>query len=320
MPLLHTCLYLAILLLASQAVDGLALSQPKGSAATPLQKKKVCVVGVGGYEGAVTYGFLQRAENLYGTGIGTVRAIGATADCATRLNRVLTKNFCLAFADESRIKLTNLFEVDSIASRLEGWDALVLGTDIGVNKRTVTGGTYEKTPNDRTYEIYWPSPVTFSAPTEEEKELGATILENVLEAAKQANIQHVCLVDEACNDEVLQSLHDKGLSYTCLRPSTELTSYKDYTYRVGAVNTLAVEAIQAGLTPSASSGTVNREDLAALAVQALQSLDWSQSRCLSVRSVAPPSNEELSRRNNKRPDQEWCVNSFLFEDSLRSTL
>ena len=136
------------------SVDAFSLEmivrKPQGCAAKPFEKKKVAVLGGGGYLGAVTFGFLQRAASLYGTGIGNCRCIGATADTAVRLNRVLGKHFALAQADESFIKLTNLTSVDMIASRLEGWDALIMGTDLFIQTRPVTGGTFERTPNDKT--------------------------------------------------------------------------------------------------------------------------------------------------------------------------
>jgi hypothetical protein len=124
---------------------------PKGSAATPSAKRKIAVLGSGGYLGAVTFGFLQRASSLYGTGIGNCRCIGATADTAVRLNRVLSKNFCLAQADESFIKLTDLTSVAAIANRLEGWDAIIFGSDLFLQPRSVTAGTYERTPNEKAY-------------------------------------------------------------------------------------------------------------------------------------------------------------------------
>lgn len=122
---------------------------PKGSAATPAAKKKVAVLGGGGYLGAITFGFLQRAASLYGTGVGNCRCIGATSDTAVRMNRILSKNFCLAQADESFIKLTDLSSVESIQNRLEGWDAIIFGSDLFLQTRSVTANTYERTPNDK---------------------------------------------------------------------------------------------------------------------------------------------------------------------------
>lgn len=132
-----------------EGVRALSAATPQGSAASPAAKKKIAVLGSGGYLGALTFGFLQRASSLFGTGMGNCRCIGATADTAVRLNRILGKHFCLAQADESFIKLTDLSSVESIQSRLEGWDAIVFGTDLFLQSRSVTANTYEKTPNDK---------------------------------------------------------------------------------------------------------------------------------------------------------------------------
>lgn len=155
-------LSLALVLLSSlSSPEGVSISAdafslqmiirtPQGCAGKPFEKKKVAVLGGGGYLGALTFGFLQRAASLHGTGIGNCRCIAATADTAVRLNRVLGKHFALAQADESFIKLTDLSSVDMIASRLQGWDALIMGTDLFLQKMPVTSGTYERTPNDKT--------------------------------------------------------------------------------------------------------------------------------------------------------------------------
>lgn len=124
---------------------------PQGCAAHPAQKKKIAMLGCGGYLGAVTFGFLQRAMSLYGTGIGNIRCIGSTSDTAIRLNTILGRHFGLAQADESFIKLTDILSVEQLQKRLQGWEAIIIGADIVVQRRPVTGGTYEKHPNDKTY-------------------------------------------------------------------------------------------------------------------------------------------------------------------------
>jgi len=199
----------------------------KGAASTPLVKRKVAVLGAGGYFGALVFGFLQRAGSLYGTGLAgggsSVRTIGATAETSLRLNRCLSKQFVLAFADESYVKLTNvLSSSEAIQERLQGWNALVLGNALTVQRRPVTLNTYEQTPNDQTYEIYWDAPrgqqqaaavatseddslSTTSAMKQQQQQqqqqkdvedaVVETILKNVLQAAQQAGIQHIVAVN-----------------------------------------------------------------------------------------------------------------------------
>jgi hypothetical protein len=133
----------------------LAPSLPKGSAAVPYQKQKIITIGNGGYLGGILFGYLQRASSIYTTGIGGsvsgIRSIGATADTSIRLNRILNKHFVLAHADESYIKLTNLSCIDAIQQRMIGYDAMVLGTNLYLERKKVAANTYELTPNDQAY-------------------------------------------------------------------------------------------------------------------------------------------------------------------------
>jgi hypothetical protein len=123
---------------------------PRGCAATPTVKRTVAVVGGGGYLGSLTFGFLQRAASLFGTGIGKCRAVGATPDTAVRLNRILSKHFGLAFADELLIELVDLTSLDALTKRLKGYDALIFGSEFYMQERPVGAGTFEKSPNDKT--------------------------------------------------------------------------------------------------------------------------------------------------------------------------
>ena len=307
------------------SASALAFSS-KGTAASPLQKKKVAVLGSGGYMGAVTFGFLQRAASLYGTGIGNCRCLGATSDTALRLNRILSKHFCLAVADESYIKLTDLYSsVDMVAQRLDGWNALVLGNDLSFSRRPVTANTFEKTPNDKTWELYWGNRYggTADLPVETEKEIRQTILQTTLAGARQAGVQHIVAVDSEDGDasRVLKSLLDSSkIPYTLIKCRNQnMTPTKDYTYRKGVQGALSLSLIQdeecateeATLTPS----SIAEEDIAALCVQCLQSLDWSQSRSILV-SAGGDQVDASQSRTGKRPDQEWCVNSVVLEERL----
>ena len=56
---------LLLLLLTLSALDNVhSLAPNLGCAAKPAQKKKIAVAGVGGYSGACTFGYLQRAAAL----------------------------------------------------------------------------------------------------------------------------------------------------------------------------------------------------------------------------------------------------------------
>ena len=216
---------------SSSSRSSLPLPPTKGSASTPLVKRKVAVLGAGGYVGALVVGFLQRAGSLYPTGLSSsVRTVGATADTSWRLNRCLSQQFVLAYADESYVKLTNLSSPDAIQQRLQGWNALILGNALTVQRRPVTLNTYERTPNDQTYEIYWDAPrgalsppavtsgedasTTSTATTstadssilqqqqqqDEQDAVVNTILKNVLQAAQQAGMQHIVAINHGGAD------------------------------------------------------------------------------------------------------------------------
>lgn len=127
----------------------------KGSGANPIRdKKKIVMLGGGGYLGGIIFGFLQRCMALsYETGIILPRCLGCTADTSIRLNKILGKCFGNAQVDESYIQLTNLQnDVNHIQQRLIGYNAIVFGLDdYYIQQRTITGNTYEKTSNEKTY-------------------------------------------------------------------------------------------------------------------------------------------------------------------------
>jgi hypothetical protein len=321
---LSACTSLA---LSSSSSSSSSCLVPKGSAASPLAKKKIAVLGAGGYLGALTFGFLQRALSLFGTGIGGVRAIGSTADTSIRLNRVLSKNFILAVADESYVKLTDLMDVLEIQRRLEGWDALILGNDVSYQCRPITPGTYERTPNDKTYEIYWDAPKGSWVPSSDTRGVDAVqenLVCNVIEAARRAGVQHIVAV-ESPDTELrlrprLESLAPR-IPYTIIRHGGLLKDTQDFTYRKGVQGQLVV-SLQAGNEDCPGGveeklSSLRREDVAALCVQSLQSLEWSQSRCLDVKCSEILTNVAPS---GKRPDQEWLVNSYLLEQALQAVL
>lgn len=297
-----------------------ALTVPKGCAATPFEKQKIAVFGSAGELGGLTFGFLQRAVSLYGTGVGAVRCIGATADTAVRLNRLLSRNFCLAVADESCIKLTDLQSVEAIQERLETQDAVIWGTDVSLQQRTVTAGTYEKTPNDRAFEVYWGDSrgvVEVGEDATAVKTSKASLLENILQASRQAKIKHMVVVQDENTKDWLPALKTAGVPYTYIRLAGAVTDTKNYTYRNGIQGSLSISVMADDDAPlaSSSSSPISKEDVAALCVQCLQSLDWTRSRCLQV-SCNGPLDVAALPPSTKRPDQEWVVRSSVLEDAL----
>ena len=62
---------------------------------------------------------------------------------------------------------------------------------------------------------------------------------------------------------------------------------------------------------------INREDLAALCVQSLLSLDWASSRIISVKCNGPLDVPTIDEKK-LTPQREWCVNSQVLESQLAS--
>ncbi|KAG7339236.1 hypothetical protein IV203_002118 [Nitzschia inconspicua] len=298
---------------------------PKGSAAKPYEKQKVAVFGAGGYLGGCIYGFLQRAGSLYGTGIsgvgGSPRAVVATSAGSVSLNGILSKNFILAQADESFVKLTNMTIVDAIQSRLNGFDAAILGTRFTLEPRPVTLGSYEKSPNDKTMEFYMERPRIATVKGIDDPNYSLQLFNNILQACKSEGLRHLVVIetdsefdtDTVAGDKYLALLEEVGVPYTYIRPVGSFENLKEYTYAKGVQSTLKITQPTSLEEFQSGSGTLYREDFAAVCVQALLSLDWSDNRVLQVEPVGSLGQEIAGRAI---PQREWCMNS----DSLQELL
>lgn len=299
-----TLLLLFVVLASSHAFS------PKGSAAKPLDKKKVAVIGGGGYLGANTLGFLQRAGSIFDTGIDrNFRCIGATKETQAALNSLLSRHFVLAQADETFVKLTDMESVEAIAKSLEGHDAIILGNSMVVEKRPVTMGTFGKGPNDKTFEIFWDTvrgKEMFENP-EMDPQL-KQIIDNTLEACKVAGVQKIVAVATAGNnyDSFCESFQTCGIPFALIQCPGALTNTQSFSYIKGIQGNVE-------LSSEGSGQGMCREDLAALSVACLTSLDWAESQTLSAESSGPL---VMSQAPTKRPDQDWCVNSDVLAAKL----
>ena len=301
----------------------------KGSAAKPYEKKKVAVFGGGGYLGACIFGFLQRAGSLYGTGIAGInspRAITATAAGSQSLNGVLGKNFVLAQADESFVKLTDMTSVESIRSRVKGFDAVVLATLYTLEPRPVTGGSYERTPNDKTLEFYMDRPRSLTIQGSYDPEYCGLMFQKTLEACREEGVKRVIVIEtdrqfgvtEVRSDKYVETLSTSGIPYLYIQPDGTLENLPDYTYAKGVQGDLSIseDLIQENSMNPSSGGTLYREDLAAFCAQSIMSLDWRECKVVRITSggggggggpvtTSPPS----PSRGAKPSNQQWCVNS-----------
>jgi len=308
-------------------------SPPRGCAAVPFQKKKVAVVGGGGYLGAITFGFLQRAASLYGTGIGgpgssIPRCISATATGSEALNRVLSKHFKLAFAGENMVSLTNFDDRESIVSSLKNMDAVVLGTSYQLEKRSVTGNTYEKTPNDKTYELYLDERRGANDELADDHGFHLSLFQRIVDSCASAGVQHAVVIEtpKTENPEAyLKILNESNMCFTYIQCKAKWENAKDYTFEKGLSQTFDIQTSSVKqkdffekFSPNSNAelGVFFREDIAALAVQTLQSLDWKTSRLMYAKPVRDekPSRETSALKG--RFDKVWCHNSYELEALL----
>lgn len=293
----------------------------KGSAAKPYEKKKVAVFGAGGYLGACIFGFLQRAGSLYGTGIAGInspRAVTATAFGSQNLNGVLGKNFILAQADESFVKLTDMKSLESIRSRVRGFDAVVLATRYTLEKRPVTGGSYDKTPNDKTLEFFMDRPRSSTIAGTYDPYYCGNMFEKSLEACREEGVKRLVVLEtdrqfdasESSNTaKYIDALSNCGIPYLYIQPDGILENCPDYTYAKGVQGDLSIFEKLLGETDSLSTSSLFREDLAAFCAQAIMSLDWTECKVVRLSSNGPLALGSESSGSTNPPNRQWCVNS-----------
>lgn len=339
--LLISCLlfYSAVSFSIERNVVKMNLAPPRGSAKVPFQKQNVAILGAGGYLGGCAFGFLQRCGSLYGSGIGRVRTVGATACTLENLNKILSKHFLLAFAGEDLVRLTDMTDVSSITQRLKGYSAVIMGTEYYLEQRPVTGNTYEKlNPNAKTFEFYFDMPRRgMDEQAVNDPDYQQLLFEHTIQACRDSDsVQHVLVIEsprtfQEHGETCARLLDESNVPFTYIKVNGSLENYKDYTFGKGIQGDLQIESFtfekdyttkpdyetgswfkQVTSEVNSNNDIVYREDVAALAVQCLQSLDWSTSRCLVVSSSGTLNNQSF----RGRLDKEWCVGANVLADKL----
>ncbi len=281
--------------------------------------------------GAVLFGFLQRASSIYGTGFAAPRAMGASSITLSELNRVLGREFKLAFAGEDSCRLNDMADVEHIAARLKNMNAAVLGTMYQLETRAVTFGTYEKSPNDKTLEYFLDYRYAASpAPENEDFNQHMQLFQNTIQACQIANLQHLVIVETpqtstdiktACLD-ILQSC---GIPFTYLQTGTrEWTRTNPYTFEFGIqcpdVDIAISPMDQYNSQPAETSSAIAREDIAAIVVQSLMSLDWNTNWMLDITTPSEgtkiDTEESTINKKKVKSDNQWCVGSSVLADKL----
>ena len=155
----------------------------------------------------------------------------------------------------------------------------------------------------------------------DDPEYSMQLFQSILQASKAEGLRHLVVLetdaefesDVSVGDKYLQLLEEAGVPYTYIRPIGALENFKDYTYAKGVQSSLKITQATSLDDFKPSAGTVYREDIAAVCVQALMSLDWNTNRVLQIENVG-----DLDKEINGKaiPQREWCMNSDTLQDLL----
>jgi hypothetical protein len=180
----------------------------------------------------------------------------------------------------------------------------------------------------RSWEIYWDEPkgsYTDLNLSPDATEIKDQILFNFITAAKRAQIQHMVVVTEkdSSSSVLLSQLELSGIPFTCIvTPKLTDRSSCGFSFQDGLCDDLIITSIDNLSSDSSNSGSIGsavcREDVAALCVQVLQSLQWNKRRYLEVTSNGPVKVPSLPNGRPKRVDQQWCIDSFILEEKLNN--
>lgn len=290
--------------------------------------------------GGTIFGFIQRASSLYGTGLGGIRSICATPLGSVGLNKVLLRTFKLAFAGEDMVRLTDMQDAYAICRNLSGMNAAILGTIYQLEKKSVALNTYEKSPNDKTFEFYLDDRYAAESdisPDDMDYHLG--MFKNTVDGCKAAGLEHIVVVETPNTKDskpFAKILDDACVPFTYIRVNGQLENTKMYTFEEGLQSALEIDAVtvsEKNLNKSGYTSAVNdwsdfetkletndviaREDVAALAVQSLLSLDWTKSRCLNVLSSGKVLEKMSKKQKDKlKSDKDWCMKSEIVAEIL----
>lgn len=197
-----------------------------------------------------------------------------------------------------------------------------------MEQRTVTGNTYEKTPNDRTFDFYMDERYGANedgAPGDD-SEYHLQMFEAAIQACKESgSIQHVVVLETPRTkrpEEFINILEKEEITYTFIR-AKNLKKDKTYSFEKGVKEMLNIKVLPKGSIFSSietqnEDTAVFREDVAALIVQSLMTLNWNQSRILEVSgtseciSVVPP----VGRKSKQIFDKDWCPHSEAYAEVL----
>lgn len=224
------------------------------------------------------------------------------------------------------IRLIDSRKKDYIKERLKSFDAAILGTVYQLEQRTITLNTYEKTPNDKTFEFYLDDRYGANEDgTPNDDAYHMNLFETAVQACKDSgSIKHVVVFETPRTnrpEDFINILEKEGVAYTYVR-AKNLKKDKMYSFEKGVKEMLGIKKLPKGsriISPTTNEpneeAAVFREDLAALIVQSLMSLNWSESRILEISGTSV---EIVCDQNSKRKrfDTEWCPKSEVYAELL----
>lgn len=206
-----------------------------------------------------------------------------------------------------------------ITERLKTFDAVVLSTVYQLESRSVTGNTYEKTPNDKTFEFYMDE--RYGGAPGDDSTVHLELFRNSIRACKECDsIQHVVVLESPRTkqpNEFIDILEKEGIYYTYIK-ANHLKKDKTYSFEKGVREKLSIQVLPGGTSVTSKTNDENaayREDIAALIVQSLMTLSWNKSRIIKVSSTSE-NIAAVATSNKQRYDSVWCPNSNFYAEML----
>lgn len=170
--------------------------------------------------------------------------------------------------------------------------------------------------------------------TEVDEEINLSLFQNSIDACKAAGLQHIVIFETPNTKETqnyINIVKKSGIAFTYIQGKGDHINTKNYNFEKGIQSQLDVVRTTPdqlmeddGQASNTKYADLPREDLAAVGIQALMSLDWTQSRCLKVSAVGPAiNNEDVGAGNGRRKkmiksDGEWCMHSSNVAELLVS--
>jgi len=115
-------------------------------------------------------------------------------------------------------------------------DVVVLGTSYQLEKRSVTGNTYEKTPNDITYELYLDARRGANDELADDHGFHLSLFQRIVDSCASAGVQHAVVIETPITENpeaYLKILNKSNMCFTYMQCKAKWENAKDYTFEKG---------------------------------------------------------------------------------------